>query len=143
MGELRREWEAERIENHGELSSDEHPGEVVDERLDELKLFKPLKQPGQHAGVELQQPHLKPRPIKLQPSRLPKLLLLLLHCSLQPLLQPLLQLLQDDRAVGVDEEEENFLLEQCVELNGKAEVTSILKNSFKNCCRYLVFVTFL
>merc|ERR1739842_22050 len=145
-GELRREWESEGIEHHhyGELSSDEHPGEVVDERLDELKLFKPFKQPEQHAGVELQQPHLKPCPIKLQPSGLPKLLLLLMHCSIQPLLQPLLQLLQDDRALGIDEEEENVLLEQCVELNGKAEVTSkYSKTLSRTAVDILVFVTFL
>merc|ERR1711974_534066 len=49
------------------------------------------------------------------------------------------QLLKDDGAVGVDEKEENLLLEQCLELNGQEQVTSsqILKNSFKNCCRYL------
>ena len=132
-----RKRESERIEHHhhGELCPDQHPGAVVDERL-KLKLFKPLQQLGRDTGVE-QQSHLQPGPIELQPSGLPKLLLLLLHCGLQPLLQPMLQLLQDDRAVSVDEEEENVLMEQCLELNGKAEVTSILKNSFKNCCRYL------
>merc|ERR1719174_3566148 len=70
-----------------------------------------------------------------QPS-LSKLLLDLLHCCLQPILQPLLQLLQDDRTDGLDKEEENFLLEQCLELNGQTQVTSQL--ILKNCCRYLL-----
>merc|ERR1739842_221386 len=98
-----------------------------------LDLFKPLEP----AGGDEQQPRLKPRPFEfgLQPS-LSKLLLHLLHCCLQPILQPLLQLLQDDRADGLNKEEENVLLEQCLELNGKTQVTS--EQILKNCCRYLL-----
>merc|ERR1712108_29093 len=66
-------------------------------RLVRLKLVKPLEQLG---GAGAEQPDLKPSPVKFQPTRLPKLRLLLLHCRLQPILQPLLQLLEDDGAVG-------------------------------------------
>merc|ERR1712130_829528 len=83
--------------NHGEHGPDEHPDQVVDQRLVEQPRFEPLK-------------------FGLQPSRLFKLLLHLLHCRLQPLLQPLLQLLEDDRAELLNKEEENKLLEQCLEL---------------------------
>ena len=100
-------------EHHGDLGPDEHPGgQLEDERLLQLELVEPLEQ------LRLEQHHLKPGPLELQPS-VPELLLLLVHGGLQPLVQPLLQLLQDDRALRLHQEEKNLLLEQCLELDGQ------------------------
>merc|ERR1712001_187779 len=120
----------------GELSPHQHPGQVVVKRQQQLLQFKLTKSIEQLWPSRDEQPDLEPSPLQLQPTRLPKLLLLILHSCLQPLLQPLLQLLQDDRAVGLHQEEENVLLEQCLEHDGQTQV-----NSTKNYCRY-IFVTF-
>ena len=103
----------------------------MDQRLVHLELFKLLEPAGD------EQPRLQPHPVEfgLQPS-LSQLLLDLLHCCLQPILQSLLQLLQDDWADGLDKEEENILLEQCLELDVQEQVTS--QQILKNCCRYLL-----
>merc|ERR1712007_215031 len=70
-------------EHHGDLGPDEHPGgQLEDERLLQLELVEPLEQ------LRLEQHHLKPGPLELQPS-VPELLLLLVHGGLQPLVQPL------------------------------------------------------
>merc|ERR1712004_462761 len=87
-------------EHHGDHGPDEHPGgQLEDEGLLQLELVEPLEQ------LRLEQHHLEPGPLELQPS-VPELLLLL----------------QDDRALRFHQEEENLLVEQCLELNGQEQV---------------------
>merc|ERR1712013_547297 len=82
-------------EHGGDLGPHEHPGgQLEDEGLLQLELQPPV----------------------------PELLLLLVHGGLQPLVQPLLQLLKDDRALRFHQEEENLVLEQCLELDGQEQV---------------------
>merc|ERR1712001_330326 len=92
----------------GELGPDQHPGQVLVKRQQQLLQFKLTKSLEQLWPSRDEQPDLEPGPLQLQPTRLPKLL----------------HLLQDDRAVGLHQEEENVLLEQRLEHDGQTQVNS-------------------